>query len=149
MVITVLGAESTSGSGREVSVCEIESQPSKFVGRDVEIRAQIWPDVYQPGLYWLNEASIKFGTVCHFLGARFTFPTDLSRQSSFGTFTGSIVIEHVNTESKTFAIKQGQPDAIFVIKEQSNIRLSRMYLQGPVQQVQLFDQQTASFVSPR
>jgi hypothetical protein len=126
----------------QTSVCEVASQPAQFIGKNVAIRARIWPDSYHDGLFLLEQTSIDFDSRCPFLRARFSFPTDLVGTDAFGTFVGTLTFDSVNIGANARTLP------LFVIHQQSDVRLRDMRLQGPVEILRFYDARTGSLVSP-
>lgn len=48
-------AQSADISIVKTTVCDIVNHPSQFIGKTVEIRAQIWSDYRYSNFYWMNE----------------------------------------------------------------------------------------------
>jgi hypothetical protein len=141
-------AQPTDGSAVKATVCDIVKHPSQFIGKTVEIRAQIWPDYRFPDFYWMNESSVQFSKVCPFLQASLMADSGLGRLQAFGTFRGRIVKRLSRQKSSLLAPDPNGLPVIFLVDQQSDIYLKRDYLNGPVRTLQLYDQQTASFVRP-
>ncbi len=96
----------------------------------------------------MNESSVHFGKVCPFLQASFKSQSGLGGQQAFGTFRGKIVMRLSHQKSSLLAPDPKGSLLIFLVDQQSDIYLRRDYLSGPVPMLQLYDQQTGSFVRP-
>ncbi len=141
-------AQSADSSVVKTTVCDIVNHPSQFIGKTVEIRAQIWPDYKYPNFQWMNESSVQFGKVCPFLQTSFTAHSSLGGQQAFGTFRGRIVKRLSRQKSSLLPPDPKGSPVIFLVDRQSDIYLRRDYLSGPVPMLQLYDQQIGSFVRP-
>jgi hypothetical protein len=152
LVIAIAGtfapAQSATVSAEQTTVCDIVNHPSDFIGKTVEVRAQIWTDTRDPCFFWMNESSSQFGKVCRFLKASFLVGTDLAGQTAFGTFRGRIVKRLYRQKSTPLDPDPKGPQVIFLVDQQSDVYLRRDYLNGPIPILQLYDPQTASFVRP-
>ena len=132
----------------QTTLCNIENHPAEFIGKTVEIRAQLWPDSRSRDFFWMNESSGQFDTVCRFLQATFTEKTDLSGQTAFGTFRGRIVKRQSRQASTIFGSEAKELRIILLVDGASDIHLRRDYLNGPIPKLQLYDMKTAAFVRP-
>ena len=141
-------AQSADGSVVKTTVCDIVNHPSQFIGKTVELRAQIWPDYRNSNFHWMNESSVLFGKVCPFLQASFKSHSGLGGQQAFGTFRGTIVKRLSRQQSSLLAPDPKGSPVIFLVDQQADIYLRRDYQSGPVPMLQLYDQQTGSFVRP-
>lgn len=141
-------AQLVDSSVVKTTVCDVVNHPSQFIGKTVEIRAQIWPDYRYPNFHWMNESSVQFGKVRPFLQASFKASSDLGGEQAFGTFRGRIVKRFSRQESSSLAPDPKGLSVIFLVDQQSDIYRRWDYLSGPVPELQLYDQQTASFVRP-
>ena len=141
-------AQSTDISIVKTSVCEIVNHPSQFIGKTVEIRAQIWSDYRYSNFYWMNESSVQFYKVCRFLQASFKVESGLGGQQAFGTFRGRIDKRLFRQKSSLLAPDPKGMPVIFIVDKQSDIYLRCDYLSGPTPVLQLYDQRKASFVRP-
>ena len=122
-------AESADVSAEQTTVCDIVNHPSRFIGKTVEVRAQIWPDVRNPNFFWMNESSPQFDKVCRFLQASFKIGSDLYGQTAFGTFRGRIVKRLYRQKSTLRSpIQKDRPGVIFLVDQQSDIYLGRDYV---------------------
>jgi hypothetical protein len=140
--------QSEDSSVVKTTVCDIVNHPSQFIGKTVEIRAQIWPDYRYSNFHWMNESSVQLSKVCPFLQASFKDDSGLGGQQAFGTFRGRIVKILLRQKSSLLAPDPKGLPVIFLVDQQSDIYLRRDYLSGPVPKLQLYDQRTASFVRP-
>ena len=141
-------ARSADLNVEHTTLCNILNHPSDFIGKSIEIRAQIWPDSRDTNFFWMNESSTQLGAVCPFLHATFTQKTSLIGQTAFATFRGTIVKEQSHQASTVFAGLAQRNRVIFLVDEFSDIYRRRDYLNGPILKLQLYDQKTASFVRP-
>jgi hypothetical protein len=141
-------SQSADISVAKTTVCDIVNHPSQFIGKTVEVRAQIWPDYSYSNLYWLNESSVQFGKVCRFLQASFRTKSGLGGQRAFGTFRGRIIERLSRQKSSLVAPDPKGLPVIFLVDQQSDIYLRRDYLSGPTPILQLYNQQTGSLVRP-
>ena len=132
----------------QTTLCNIANHPAEFIGKTVEIRAQIWPDSRSRDFFWMNESSSQFNTVCRFLQATFTQKTDIYGQTAFGTFRGRIVKKQSRQASTVFGSEPKGLRIILLVDEASDIHLRRDYLNGPIPKLQLYDKKTATFVRP-
>ena len=131
----------------QTTLCNIANHPADFIGKTVEIRAQVWPDSKSLDFFWMNESSSQFNTVCRFLPATFAQKTDLSGQTAFGTFRGKIVKKQSRQASTVFGSEPGLR-ILLLVDEASDIHLRRDYLNGPIPKLQVYDKMTATFVRP-
>jgi hypothetical protein len=152
LVIGIAGslapAQLADVSAEQTTVCDIVNHPSRFIGKTVEVRAQIWPDSRNPKFFWMNEASPQFDKVCRFLQASFKVGSDLYGQTAFGTFRGRIVKKIYHQESTLLSPIQKDRLVIFLVDQQSDIYMRRDYLNGPIPKLQLYDPQSASIIRP-
>jgi hypothetical protein len=128
------------------TLCNIVNHPSDFIGKTVEIRAQIWSDNRHRGLFWMNESSTQLDKVCRFLPA--TNPSIAEDEKAFGTFRGRIVKDIPRVPSTPASAPPKGLGITFVVDESSDIHLRQDYLSGPVPILQLYDRETARFVRP-
>jgi hypothetical protein len=140
-------ARSADISIAKATVCDIVNHPSQFIGKTVEVGAQIWPDYRYPNFFWMNESSLQIGKACRFLQASFKI-TDLAGQTAFGTFRGRIVKRLSRQKSNLLAPDPKGLPVIFIVDQQSDIYLRRDYFSGPIPKLQLYDMGTASFFRP-
>jgi hypothetical protein len=145
MTASPVCAQSADISVAKATVCDIVNHPSQFIGKTVEVRAQIWPDERHPNLFWMNESSVQIGKACRFLQASFKGGTDLAGQHAFGTFRGRIVKRLSNQNPALLA----KDSVIFLVDQQSDVYLRRDYLNGPIPLLQLYDLQTSSIIRPQ
>lgn len=145
---SIAPAQPADVSAKPTTVCDIVNHPTQFIGKTVEVRAQIWPDFRYPNFFWMNESSPQFDKVCPFLQASFKVGSDLYGQTAFGTFRGRIVKRLYRQKSTILSPIQNHRLVIFIVDQQSNIYLRRDYLNGPIPTLQLYDPQTASFIRP-
>jgi hypothetical protein len=96
----------------------------------------------------MKESSSQFNTVCPFLQGTFTQKTSLAGQTAFGTFRGRIVKKLSRQASTPFSAVGEGMKTILLVDEVSDTYLRRDYLSGPVPKLQLYDQNTATFVRP-
>ena len=141
-------AHSLSTKVQPTTVCNIVNHPADFIGKTVEIRAQIWADYRFPNFFWMNESSSQEDKVCRFLQATFPHATDLSGQTAFGTFRGTIVKKQSHQASVQFGPKSKGPGIVFIVDKSGDIRLRRDYLSGPIPLLRIYDKETGTFVSP-
>lgn len=142
-----LAAQSAATKVERTTLCNIVNHPSDFIGKRVEIRAQIWADNRYPDSFWMNESSIQFDSVCRFLQATFTHESGLDGQTAFGTFRGTIVRKESFGGTLISHIPKGL-GIIFAVDKASDIYLRRDYASGPVPKLQLYDPKTARIVRP-
>jgi hypothetical protein len=133
----------------KTTVCNIVNHPSHFIGKTVEIGAQIWADYRYGDFFWMNESSIQLDKVCRFLQASFAQGSDLSGQTAFGTFRGRIVKKLSRQTSTVLGSEPKELEIIFLVDQASDIHLRRDYLSGPIRTLQLYDRETAAFVRPK
>jgi len=152
LMTAVLGsgtfAHSADMKGEQPTVCDIVHHPSEYIGKTVEIRAQIWADYRYRDFFWMNESSIQFNKVCRFLQASFTQESGLGGQTAFGTFRGRIVKKLSRQRSTLLDSEPGGPGILFIVDKASDVHLIRDYLSGPIPRLQLYDQQAAAFIRP-
>jgi hypothetical protein len=141
-------AHSADTKVEQTTVCNIVNHPSDFIGKTIEIRAQIWADHRYREFFWMNESSAPVAKVCRFLQASFTHESDLSGQTAFGTFRGRIVKKLSRQTSTLLGPEPKGLGIILLVDQASDIHLRRDYLSGPIPILQLYDQQTAAFVRP-
>jgi hypothetical protein len=141
-------ARSADVSVVNATVCDIANHPSQFIGKTVEVRAQVWPDYRYPNFFWMSESSPQFGRACRFLEASFKGGTDLAGQTASGTFRGKVVKRLFRQKSEFLAPDPKGLPVIFIVDQQSDIYLRRDYLSGPIPILQLYDVKTASFFRP-
>jgi hypothetical protein len=141
-------AHSADVAVEHATLCNIVNHPSDFIGKTIEIRAQIWPDYQYNDFFWMNESSVQLNTVCPFLEAAFTQKTDLYGQTAFGTFRGRIVRKQSRQASTSFGSEPKGPEIMLLVDKASDIYLRRDYLNGPIPKLQLYDKKTATFVRP-
>lgn len=141
-------AHSADMKVEKTTVCNIVNHPSQFIGKTVEIRAQIWADYRYGNFFWMNESSIQLDKVCQFLQASFAQGSGLSGQTAFGTFRGRIVKKLPRQPSTLVSSEPKGLAIVFLVDQASNIHLRRDYLSGPIPMLQLYDRQTAAFVRP-
>jgi hypothetical protein len=152
-VVTGLGAsvatcQSVSSRAERATVCDVVNHPSHFIGKTVEVRAQIWADSRHPGFFWMNKSSLPSGTACRFLWASLKDDgNNLGGATAFGTFRGRVVKKLWQKSNLASPDPKG-PQVVFLVDQVSDIYLKRDYLQGPVPLLQLYDRKTASFVRP-
>ena len=139
---------SLSAKVETTTVCNIVNHPADFVGKTVEIRAQIWADYRYPSFFWMNESSSPDDKVCRFLQATFAHATDLSGQTAFGTFRGTIVKKQSRQASMLFGPKLKGLGIVLVVDQSADIRLRRDYLNGPIPLLRIYDKETGTFVRP-
>jgi hypothetical protein len=141
-------AHSSDTKVEQTTVCNIANHPPDFIGKTIEIRAQIWADHRYRDFFWMNESSAPLAKVCRFLQASFTQESDLSGQTAFGTFRGKIVKKLSHQTSTLWGSEPKGLGIIFLVDQASDIHLRRDYLSGPIPQLQLYDRETATFVRP-
>jgi hypothetical protein len=141
-------AHSADVKVQQTTVCDIVNHPSDFIGKTVEIRAQIWADYRNRDFFWMNESSSQFSKVCRFLPASFSQRSDLGGQTAFGTFRGRIVKKLAHRTSTPFGFEPKGLGIIFVVDQASDIHSRRVYLSGPVPNLQLYDRETGMFIRP-
>jgi hypothetical protein len=141
-------AHSAGMKVERTTLCNIVSHPSDFIGKTVEIRAQIWADYRYPDFFWMNESASQFSTVCQFLQASFIQATDLSGQTAFGTFRGRIVKKQSRQAYTVFRSEPKGLRIILLVDKASDIYLRRDYSNGAIPRLQLYDTKTATFVRP-
>jgi hypothetical protein len=141
-------APSLSPKVETTTVCNVVNHPADFLGKTVEIRAQIWADYRHPSFFWMNESASQDDKVCRFLHATFAHATDLTGQTAFGTFRGTIVKKQSRQASVLFGSKPKGLGIIFVVDQSADIRQRRDYLNGPIPLLRIYDQETGTFVSP-
>ncbi len=127
------------------TVCEIVNQPTSFVGKTVEIRAQIWPDDRNPNFFWMNEVSLQLEKVCRFLPAT---SVPLAGQTAFATFRGTIVRKMSRQQSTLVGPPPRGLGIIFVVDAISDIHLERKHPNDPIPLLQLYDGERGTFVRP-
>jgi hypothetical protein len=151
IVTGVLGngplAHSADVKAEQTTVCNIVKHPSRFIGKTVEIRAQVWADYRYRNFFWMNESS-QLNRVCRFLEASFAPESDFEGQTAFGTFRGRIVKKLSRQTSTLLVPGQRGLGIIFLVNQSSDIHLRREYLSGPVPMLQLYDIETSAFVRP-
>ena len=135
-------------SVEQTTICNIVNHPTDFIGKTVEIRAQIWADYRYGDFFWMNESSSQFNKVCRFLQASLTRESGLGGQTAFGTFRGRIVKKQSRQASTVLGSKPKGLEIIFLVDQASDIHSRRDYLSGPVPRLQLYDAKTATFISP-
>lgn len=155
MVVPLAGAMSSGTVAHSAGVniehttlCNVVNHPSDFIGKTIEIRAQIWPDSRYGDFFWMNESSSQLNTVCKFLESTFTQRTDLNGQTAFGTFRGRIVKKQSRQASTIFGSEPKGLQIILLVDEASDVQMRRDYLNGPIPLLQLYDKKTATFVRP-
>jgi hypothetical protein len=152
LLAAVLGdgtpAHSAVMSVEQATICNIVNHPSDFIGKTVEIRAQIWADYRYRDFFWMNESSSQLNKVCRFLQASFTQESGLGGQTAFGTFRGRIVKKQSRQASTALGSEPKGLEIIFLVDQASDIRLRHDYLSGPVPRLQLYDTKTATFIRP-
>jgi hypothetical protein len=126
------------------TLCNIVNHPSDFIGKTVEIRAQIWGD--DRSRFWMNESSTQFDRVCRFLQATNVGIGD--GQMAFGTFRGRIVKKIPRVPSTLASAPPKGLPIILIVDESSDIHLRRDDLSGPVPILQLYDRETGAVVRP-
>jgi len=141
-------AHSLSTKVETTTVCNIVNHPADFIGKTVEIRAQIWADYRFPEFFWMNESSSQDNKVCRFLQATFSNATDLTGQTAFGTFRGTVGKKQSHQASVLFGPKSKGPRIVFVVDQSGDIRLRRNYLNGPIPLLRIYDKESGTFVSP-
>jgi hypothetical protein len=132
----------------QVTICDIVNHPLQFKGKLVQVRAQVWSDIYHDHQFWMNEASVDFEKVCYFLPAKFTAGTGLAGSAGFGTFIGRVVIDPVPFGFDVSSRRAVRSRVMLVIEKQSDIYGLRDY-NGPIPILQLFDSRNNSFVRPQ
>lgn len=152
LVAGVLGNGSLAHSAdmrvEQTTICAIVNHPSQFIGKTVEIRAQIWADHRYRDFFLMNESSSELNKVCRFLQASFTQKSGLSGQTAFGTFRGRIVKKLSRQASTLLGPEPKGLGIIFLVDQAFDIHLRRDYLSGPIPILQLYDRETATFVRP-
>jgi hypothetical protein len=141
-------AHSADMKVEQTTVCDIVNHPSDFIGKTVEIRAQIWADYRYRDSFWMNESSTRLTKVCRFLQASFTQKSGLTDQTAFGTFRGKIVKKLPRQTSTLWGTEPKGLGIIFLVNQESDIHLRRGYLSGPIPPLQLYDRERATFVRP-
>jgi hypothetical protein len=126
----------------QATVCEIVNNPQEFRGKLVQVRAQFFD---QQGQFWINEASLQFDKVCHFLAARFRPDTFPGGSRGFGTFIGVVVNDPPPLNSPLRG-KDGR--LVFLVEKVSDIYRPQDN-NGPLPVLQLYDNQSGSFVRPQ
>jgi hypothetical protein len=126
------------------TLCNIVNHPSDFIGKTVEIRAQIWGD--DRSRFWMNESSTQLDRVCRFLQATNVGMSD--GQTAFGTFRGRIIKNIPRVPSSLASPPPKGLGIIFIVDESSDIHLRRNYLSGPVPILQLYDRESGALIRP-
>jgi hypothetical protein len=120
----VLGSETLAHSAdtkvEQTTVCNIVNFPWQFIGKAVEIRAQIWADDRYRNFFWMNESSIQLNRCA----------------GSFRHRSHRKVVLAARQRSAPFAEESSRS---FPVKHP---------LSGPIPLLQLYDRQTAEFVRP-
>lgn len=149
---TVFGAtvaHALSTTVTVTSVCNIVNHAADFIGKTVEVRAQIWADYRHPSFFWMNESASYDDKACQFLQATFAHATDLSGQTAFGTFRGTIVKKQARQASVLIGPKSKGLGIILVVDQSADIYLRRDYSNGPIQLPRIYDWETGTFVRPK
>jgi hypothetical protein len=136
----------SSQTPEETTVCDIVNHPSQFIGKTVKVRAQIWRDVDHRGQFWLNESSIEVGKVCRFLPAGLDGPADLFGQTAFATFLGKVLSVSPIHQSQIASPTGSKSRISLVVEDLSDVHSEGGIQTGPIPILQLYDQQTASFI---
>jgi hypothetical protein len=145
-------AQSFAEKAVQATVCDIVNNPLQFKGRLVQVRAQVWPDIHDYDQIWMNESpvsSMQVGKACRFLPAKFKTPTELAGSAAFGTFTGRVIDNPAYFGSRIFPQTSKRSKVMLLIEQESDIYGKRDYLNGPIPILQLYDQQSGSFIRPQ
>jgi hypothetical protein len=149
LLSTTLGnrtyGQSADTKVERTTLCNIVNHPADFIGKTIEVRAQVWADEHH--LFWMNESSIQLDKACRFLQAANAGIGD--RQTGFGTFHGRIVMKSSHAPSTLLGSASKGLGIIFLVEESSDVHLRRDYFSGPTPILQLYDPKTATFVRPQ
>jgi hypothetical protein len=122
----------------QTTVCEVVNSPLDFSGKLIEIRARLWSTGDQ---VWINDSaagSKEIGESCEWIRAEFTYQTDLTISTAYGTFAGRLLYEPSRKPLQSGTIK-------FVIERDSDIYRQEL-LNGPLTRPVRFDTTTRRFI---
>ncbi len=145
--------QAREGSGNElfVDLTALANNPVQFIGKLVQVRAQIRPDAVTVNGYWLNGSTTFLGgeaSTCRFIPASFIRPNGLYGHTYFGTFTGRVVRNNQAVDPlHAWRLSRGTV-VMLVIESQEDVHGEKDYMNGLVRRPQIYDRRSHSFITP-